>query len=73
MLPKFRATLIQILKDLGKDRHTPEAIQQCDAIFRFSPTDNLDRGCFYLEITKRYVLITHSIYISFTISFHRPF
>ena len=30
--------------------HTPDAIQQCDQIFRFSSTDNFDPGCFYLEV-----------------------
>ena len=51
--------------------HTPDPIQQWqyDAIFRFSPTDNFDPDYFYLEALCN---MTHSVYLSFTISFHWP-
>jgi hypothetical protein len=50
--------------------HTPDAIRQRDAIFRFSLTDNFDPSLNFPNIQKRYNIFSYLVYVSFKICSH---
>jgi hypothetical protein len=53
-----------------KGTHTPDAIRQRDAIFRFSLTDNFDPSLNIPNIQKRYNILSYLVYVSFKICSH---